>query len=368
MTIFQCQHCGQVLHFENDRCESCSHKLGFLPEEQILTAVEPDGELWRALARPAEQYRFCDNAALSACNWIIPANSSHTLCAACRHNRTIPDLTVQQNMTRWRKLEFAKHRMFYSLLRLKLPLANRIDDPAQGLAFDFLGEAPAVGLTKVMTGHEDGVITINIAEADDDEREKLRLAMAESYRTLLGHFRHEIGHYFWGRLVRDGGPLEDFRKLFGDERQDYAQALSAHYAGGPPADWQEHYISQYASSHPWEDFAETWSHYLHIVDTLEMAAAFGVRLQPAASSAAHLNAAIDFDPHEPGDIHRLIHAWVPLAVAVNAIDRCMGEPDLYPFVLTPDVITKLGFINDLVHQPDAVGADPSFDRQRQRNG
>ena len=254
--------------------------LDFLPKA-VVSAMEPDGDLWRSLAASAERYRFCTNAAYSACNWLISATSSETLCTACRHNRTIPDLTVNENMRRWRNLEFAKHRMFYSLLRLKLPMANRVDDPAHGLAFDFLGEAPAVGLTHVLTGHEDGVITIDIAEADDDQREKLRQAMSESYRTLLGHFRHEIGHYFWGRLVRDGEQIQGFRELFGDERADYGQALHAHYASGPPADWQDRYISRYASAHPWEDFAETWSHYLHIVDTLEMAAAFGLRVQPA---------------------------------------------------------------------------------------
>lgn len=334
----------------------------------MLSAVEPEEDVFRALAAPRERYRFCSNAAYSACNWLVSTKSSETLCVACRHNRTIPDLTLDQNMTRWRKLEYAKRRMFYSLLRLNLPLANRIDDPDQGLAFDFLGEAPAAGLIKVMTGHEDGVITINIAEADDAEREKLRLAMSESYRTLVGHFRHEIGHYFWGRLVRDGGELEGFRKLFGDERQDYGQALKTHYANGAPEAWWDHYISRYASSHPWEDFAETWAHYLHIVDTLEMASAFGVRVQPA-TGIPHLSAAIDFDPHEPGEIHRLITAWVPLAVAVNAVNRCMGEPDLYPFILTPNVIEKLGFIHELVHQSEAVGAgaDVSSDRQRQRN-
>jgi hypothetical protein len=366
MTIFKCQNCGQILHFENDRCENCSHQLGFLPEQALLSAVEPDGDDLRALADPDHRYRFCANAAYSACNWLVFTESSETSCVACRHNRTIPDLTVDQNMIRWRKLENAKHRMFYSLLRLHLPLANRIDDPEQGLAFDFLGEAPATGLTKVMTGHEDGVITINIAEADDDQREKLRQAMSESYRTLVGHFRHEIGHYFWGRLVRDGGELEGFRKLFGDERQDYGQALQTHYAQGAPPAWWDHYISRYASSHPWEDFAETWAHYLHIVDTLEMASAFGVRVQPA-TGIAHLTTAIDFDPHEPGDINRLINAWVPLAVAVNAINRCMGEPDLYPFILTPEVIKKLGFVHDLVHQPEAVGAGGDAISEKRKN-
>jgi hypothetical protein len=91
---------------------------------------------------------------------------------------------------------------------------------------------------------------------------------------LLGHFRHEVGHYFWDRLVAtDPHQLEEFRVLFGDDRQDYGEALKRHYDEGAPANWQDTYISMYATMHPWEDFAETWAHYLHIVDTLETAGA-----------------------------------------------------------------------------------------------
>jgi hypothetical protein len=202
----------------------------------------------------------------------------------------------------------------------------------------------------VITGHDDGLITLNLKEADDVERERIRTSMGETYRTLLGHFRHEIGHYFWDKLVRDAGKHEVFRKYFGDEQADYQEALKLHYASGPPSDWAEHYISPYASAHPWEDFAETWAHYLHIVDTIEMAAAFGLRIQPAIGSSLGQSAVLNFDPHEPGEIDRLIQAWLPLAYSVNSINRCMGEPDLYPFVLAPAVIVKMGFIHQLIHK------------------
>ncbi len=180
----------------------------------------------------------------------------------------------------------------------------------------------------------------------------------ERYRTLVGHFRHEIGHYFWDRLVQNAGQpsgaLDAFRELFGDERADYAEALKKHYESGPPADWETRFISQYASSHPWEDFAETWSHYFHIVDTIEMASSFALRIQPDFAEQTGLSAALDFDPYETGDVPRMVQVWAPLAIAVNAINRCMGEPDFYPFVLTPTVIKKLEFIDALIHDRDAA--------------
>ena len=191
-----------------------------------------------------------------------------------------------------------------------------------------------------MTGHAGGLITLNVAEADDPERERQRKSMGEPYRTLLGHFRHEIAHYYWDRLVADSPAIEEFRRLFGDEREDYPAALQRHYAEGPPADWSEHFVTAYASAHPWEDFAETWAHYFHMVDTLETALAFGLRLRPQVAKGAGLAAVIDFDPYI-AEMDRIIDTWLPLTFAVNSINRSMGLPDLYPFVLPPPVIWKL---------------------------
>jgi len=351
MKLFSCQHCAQLLYFENRQCQRCFHRLGYLPAAGVLSAVEQDDRVWRALASPTGRYRFCANASYDACNWLVPAESSGDFCACCRHNRTIPDLALQDNLTRWRKFELAKHRLFYTLIRLGLPLPSRTEDPQQGLVFDFLADAPGVGAHNVMTGHKDGLIAVNLAEADDAEREKLRLAMGETYRTLLGHLRHEAGHYFWDRLVRDTAQLKTFREVFGDEQQDYERALQAHYANGPAQNWQQSYISSYASAHPWEDFAETWAHYLHIVDTLEMAFAFGIRIRPGIDQKSSSGAVPDFDPHTPVGINRLVETWLPLTFAVNSIIRCMGESDFYPFVLSPQAVTKLGFIHQLVH-PD----------------
>lgn len=349
MKLFKCQNCGEVLYFENRVCGSCGHQLGYLPQAGTLTALTPagdDGVSWTALAAPDAPVRFCDNAAQDGCNWLVPADGADRFCLACRHNRTIPDLSVPEHLEAWRKLELAKHRLFYTLLRLNLPLQDRSEIP-EGLVFDFL--APEPGAAPVMTGHDDGLITLNLQEADDAAREKLRQEMGEPYRTLLGHFRHEVGHYFWDRLVRDGGHLECCRAVFGDETQDYGQALQTHYAQGAPADWQQNYVSSYATAHPWEDFAETWAHYLHIVDTLEMGTAFGLRVNPKVADTDDLTATFDFDPHAAGGIEQLIDAWLPLTFAVNNLNRCMGEADLYPFVLSPAVIAKLGYIHQLVH-------------------
>jgi hypothetical protein len=347
--LFKCQSCGQVVYFENTRCESCGHKLGYLPEATTVTALEPDGDAFRALAAPKTPLRLCDNAQYGACNWLVAAESPATLCFACRHNRTIPDLSVEVNLQRWRKMEAAKHHLFYSLLRLRLPLENRIDNPEHGLAFDFLADSPETG-PKVMTGHDNGLITIALVEADDAERERRRTHMHEPYRSLLGHFRHEVGHYFWDVLVRDGGRLEECRAVFGDDSEDYNAALERHYQDGAPADWQDHFVSQYASTHPWEDWAETWAHYLHIVDTLEMASAFGITVKPRLTRDETLSAVINLDPYNPdAKMEDLIDAWLPLTFAMNSLNRAMGNPDLYPFVLSPTVVMKLGFVHNVVH-------------------
>ncbi len=237
--------------------------------------------------------------------------------------------------------------MFYTLLKFKLPLATKAEEP-DALAFDFIADQTGPqGHIPVLTGHEDGLITINIAEADDPERERRRSQMGEPYRTLLGHFRHEIAHYYWDRLVAQSASLEEFREIFGDEQQDYGQSLQQHYANGPPRDWPDRFVSSYASSHPWEDFAETWAHYLHMVDALETASAFGLRVRPKVGSI-DMSAKLDFDPHD-ADMTRIIEAWLPLTYAMNSMNRSMGFQDFYPFVLAPAVIAKLAFIHRLTH-------------------
>jgi len=348
MKLFECQNCRQPLYFENTRCESCGLQLGYLPSHDTVTALQADGGGWRALAEPKGRYRYCANIEHNVCNWLLPFDHPEHFCAACRHNRTIPDLSVPRNLARWRKIELAKHRLFYTLLKLRLPLTTRIEDEEGGLAFDFIADQDNdSGKPPVMTGHASGLITINLAEADDPERERQRFEMGEPYRTLLGHFRHEIAHYYWARLVAQSWRLQEFRNIFGDERQDYDAALRKHYSDGPASDWPDHFVTHYASVHPWEDFAETWAHFFHMVDTLETAGAFGLSVKPKVAKGVELAAEIDFDPHQ-AELERIIEAWLPLTFAVNSINRSMGLPDLYPFVLGPAVIVKLAFVHRLV--------------------
>jgi hypothetical protein len=347
MKLFECQNCAQPLYFENTRCESCGLSLGYLAGRVTVTALRPYGNVWTALAEPRGTYRYCANFAHNVCNWLVSTDSPEQFCAACRHNRVIPDLSQPQHLERWRLIEIAKHRLFYTLLRLRLPVRTKVEDP-DGVAFDFLADnaAPLSNSLPVMTGHASGVITINLAEADDAERERQRRQMREPYRTLLGHFRHEIAHYYWDRLVAGSTKLDEFRKIFGDERADYTQALQHYYASGAPGDWAQHFVSAYAAAHPWEDFAETRAHYFHMIDTLETAGSFGLAVAPKPSKA--LKARIDFDAHQ-ADVKRLIEAWIPLTFAANSMNRSMGLPDLYPFVLSPGAIAKLTFIHACIH-------------------
>jgi hypothetical protein len=350
--LFACQSCHQTLFFENVACERCHHVLGYLPDGDDLSALElVEGEegtadAWHPLSDVASggTYRFCANAEDGVCNWLVPEGGD-AYCIACHFNRVIPDLSIEGNGERWRRLETAKHRLIYTLLRLNLPMTTRQDDPEGGLAFDFLEDTPD---GRVMTGHQDGVVTIAVREADDAVRETMRVEMGEHYRTLLGHFRHEIGHYYWNVLVRDGGRLDECRAVFGDDRTDYVQALQRHYESGPPPGWRDHYVSDYATTHPWEDFAETWAHYLHIVATLETARAYGLSLGVRMSDDPGLHTEIDFDPYTVASFDTVAQAWLPLTYAVNSLNRSMGQGDFYPFVLPPAVLEKLGFIHSLV--------------------
>jgi hypothetical protein len=345
MQLFHCTHCGNRVFFENQRCEACGSTLAFSTEERKMLAfqVSPEGE-WTRAGEPGPAYRPCANTAEGVCNWLVPAESTHQHCASCRTTHTIPALSKPENRLYWAQLEQAKRRLFFTLLQLGLPVPNKIDDPVNGLSFEFLEEMSQE--VRVLTGHDEGVITLNIAEADDARREQIRLSMHEPYRTLLGHFRHEIGHYYWDRLIRDTPWIDECRQLFGDETVDYAQALQKHYAS-PPADWPLNFISVYASSHAWEDWAECWAHYLHMVDGLETAASWGLHLDNAIPNGPAL-VAQPLDPEASDISAAVIEAWLPVSQFINAMDRSLGAHDSYPFVVVPSVVAKLNFIHRVV--------------------
>jgi hypothetical protein len=348
MKLFTCATCGQTIYFDNRFCVRCGSALGFLAQDVTLHALVPAGEGVWTIAGHDGAFRFCDNAAHDVCNWLVPADGPHAFCEACRHNRIVPT-TDPQGLERWRRIGAAQRHLFYSILRWNLPRPTREEDPAGGLVFDFLADEVDMNgnvVSAAMTGHEDGLISLRAAEADDAVRESVRVSMGEPYRSLLGHFRHEIGHFYWTQLVRDEAMVEEARRLFGDEREDYAAALQRNYTQGPPPDWQQHFISTYAAAHPAEDFAECWAHFFHIVDTLETARSFGLNTDPKGHE--ELEAEVTFDPYRAANAGRLVESWIPLSVSLNAIQRSMGQPDSYPFVLPPPVVDKLDFINRLV--------------------
>ncbi|MEO8250604.1 MAG: putative zinc-binding metallopeptidase, partial [Burkholderiales bacterium] len=266
----------------------------------------------------------------------------------------------------WGRIERSKRRLVSALIALGLPVASRVsEDTERGLMFDLLRGSQGTG--SIMTGHEDGLITINIEEADHAVREAARKAMHEPYRTLLGHFRHEVGHYYWDRLVDGTDWLEPYRELFGDERGDYAQALERHYEQGPPADWQSHFVSAYATSHPWEDWAECWAHYLHMRDTVDTALNFALDIESPQVDITAFEADALWSPEDPDAARflKLVNGWTRLNTMLNEMSRSMGQPDFYPFVLTRDVVAKLQFIHLVVGEgrPAATGASRTNDAQ-----
>ncbi len=361
MKFFHCDHCQHLLFFENTECVACHHRVAYLPDLRVVGSLEQDGtDIWHSpLTRAAEGgYRLCHNYTHeSVCNWAVPATEDNPLCVSCRLTRVVPNLADPANRAAWYRLEVAKRRLLFTLIELGVPIPNRLDDPEMGLAFEFLADMDSK--IPVMTGHADGLITVNIAEADDAERERRRTAMHEPYRTLLGHMRHESGHYYWDLLIAPRSEIDEFRSIFGDERTDYAAALSTYYDHGAPAGWQERFVSAYASSHPWEDWAETWAQYLHMVDTLETAAASGLSLtpprldEPTAPTIPH-----PISP-QPADFTALIDSWFALTYVLNNLNRGLGHPDAYPFVLSPSAIAKLKFVDDVVgrrslHKPPMI--------------
>ena len=281
MKNFRCV-CGNTLYFENTRCLTCERDLGFAPERlRLLPLEEINPGVWRHMDNSDDttEYHLCKNyTEHKVCNWLVAVVDAQPYCRACRLNHTIPDLTKPENHVLWQRIEQAKRRLLYTLYSLNVPVVNRDSDSEEGLCFQFLASDEHGEFCdefnerkQVLTGHDHGVITINIAEADPVQRTAMREKMSEEYRTLLGHFRHEFGHYYWGRLFNTPLLLQQFRDMFGDEQAEYTAALNHYYQNGPMPNWSETFISAYASAHPWEDFAETFAHYLHMIDTLDTA-------------------------------------------------------------------------------------------------
>jgi len=326
--------CGHPVFFENAMCIGCQARLGFDPGRMEMLSLRLEDDQW--VAGEGTVWSLCANGAShGVCNWLLPADQNETLCRGCRFNRTVPNLTLPANRARWQRLEQAKKRLLYTLMELKLPLELAGETRGLGLMFDFIEDTPGGnGFTesRAFTGYSAGVITVNLLEADDAAREEQRQQMNEKYRTLLGHLRHESGHYFWHRLAADDDTRGAFLALFGDESANYAKALETHYKNGPPADWRTRFISAYASAHPAEDWAESWGHYLHIYDALETAAAHGLTGRWPTQLT----------------IEERISLWRELSVTLNELNRSVGLADAYPFVLNTAVELKLTFVDRVI--------------------
>jgi hypothetical protein len=332
MRVFTCDNCGQLVFFENDLCLRCRSPLGYVHERQDIVALTAlgDGRLVD-MHTPVMSWRRCETGAQTGCNWLVPWGAGNpTHCPSCLLTRTRPGDGDLDGVAEWVAAEAAKRRLMYQLALLDLPVVGRDEDTQQGLVFDLLSSSE----TKVITGHDNGVITLDLHEADDEHRERLRRELDEPYRTVLGHFRHEIGHYYWPILVDGGDTLEACRALFGDDTLDYGEAVKAHYASDSTGEsWLGTHISRYATMHPYEDWAESFAHYLHILDALETAGHFELTRQPARPYTSF------------GDV---IEQWLQLTYGLNQVNQSMGRPPLYPFVLSPQVIRKLSFVDQVV--------------------
>jgi hypothetical protein len=340
MRPFPCSVCGQLLFFDNSTCLRCGSVVGYLPDDRDLVAVRLVAEgLERADGTPG-LYRYCANRLIARCNWLLRSDDAATLCASCRLTSVRPNDNETEAIAAFANAEAAKRRLLYQLTVLGLPIIDRSVDEVRGVAFELLSSRGR----EVITGHDSGVITLDLSESDDVHREFVRQQLGEPYRTVLGHLRHEIGHYYWQILVVEGGRLDAFRSLFGDERRSYEESRQQYYSQATEAGWPSTHVSEYATMHPWEDWAETFAHYLHIDAGLATAAAVGLDVGEPARSAG---TAVWSTP-EHVTIGPMVQKWLGLTMALNAMARSIGQSDLYPFVLSSKVVEKLDFVHSTV--------------------
>lgn len=312
MRVYACPACGARLFFGALHCLGCGAAPVYDPERDAYAEGPP-----------------CANRDGIGCDWIAGTSG---FCRACAMTGTIPDLGPGENRRLWADTEAAKRWTLAALGRWGW---YRDADPGPRPVFHLLSETTSGGPEPVTMGHAAGVVTINVTEADPAERVARREALKERLRTLAGHFRHEIAHALFERLAARVGFVERFREIFGDEREDYGAALQRHYADGPPEGWRGRFITAYATAHPHEDWAECAAHAMHLTDMLDSAVATGLEGRGL--------------PRPGTDVYaRRAAAWVlaraaRLGIAINQINRSIGLPDPYPFVLTAGVRRKLAF-------------------------
>lgn len=350
MKRFHCSRCESAVYPDLAQCPACQAPLGFVPEQVRMCASVADASPPQFHCQ-GQAYRACANMLEhGVCNWLVPDADPAPLCRACRVTVMIPDLSVPGHREHWAKLESAKRRLLVGLLGSGLLGVDDLDGAPGHLRFQFLADGAPGSPATHATGHQDGLITINLAEADDAERERRRVALREPYRTLLGHFRHEVGHYYWDRLIRDTPELPRFRARFGDERADYTEALHRHYTHGAPAHWSGQHVSAYASMHPWEDWAETFAHYLHMSDALETAEEGGLWLRPRRRNAPAFAPRARPSGSLRADFLRRVERWRALSYVLNELHRGLAGHDAYPFELGPHVVEKLAYVHRVVER------------------
>lgn len=346
MKTFRCSHCGGIAFFDDTFCTACGHALAFAPDRRAMVALAAAGNGAWNIVGDAEGAvaHLCSNAREEVCNWLLPVGMPPGLCSACRLTTMIPNLARPGHREAWGRLERAKRRLLWTLQGLGLGWRSRSDDPAGGLTFDFLSDADMPEGERATTGHLDGNIVVAAEEADDAVIAERRRDLREPYRTVLGHFRHEAGHYYWNVLIRDRGRIDAFRATFGDERADYVQAQASYYGALDHPHWRDAFISEYASMHPWEDWAESFAHYLHMVDGVETAIDLAVRVAPNDG----VRPAVDLPaPAEAADLpfDDLLRHFSGLSVVLNQFSRGMGLSDAYPFAPSARAIEKFRFVD-----------------------
>ena len=327
MKLFKCPRCKGTLYFNNRAC-GCGTQVAFDPEAEKFEILDA----------------ACANREQIGCNWKA-ASGQGSLCRACAMTEVVPDSMVNTNVPLWADTEAAKRWVLVNLGQWGWLKAG---DQGPWPRFHLLSEVTSSGPAPVTMGHADGLITINVTEADPAQRVARREKLSERYRTLTGHFRHELGHYVFQRLVEDERFAAAFRNRFGDERADYGAALSQHYDNGPPQGWQDNHITEYASSHPHEDWAETFAHLVHLTDMIDSANATGLRQSSTGVP----------DPYRTSDGDAVISAGANLGIAFNHVNRSMGLFDLYPFVIAPAVRDKLAFVRAAVAAGPREAAKP----------
>ena len=315
MKIFRCPACGTELYFENLVC-SCGQAVGYDPDARAFTADLP----------------FCANRDSISCNWSCAPGQS--LCESCSMTSVRPDLSVPGNDVLWARAEAAKRHVLVGLMQWGWFTAR---DTGARPEFHMLAEATASGRVNIVMGHDDGVVTIDLLEADSAERVRRREMLGEPYRTMIRHFRHEIAHFLFSRLAASDGFIPAFRTLMGDETSDYGAALDRYYDQGPPEDWQSAHVTPYASSHPHEDWAESAAHAMHLTDITDSFRNAGLCMAGGTEPSWEAFAEAEADPAQ------LTTAAIAISVAMNHVNRSVGQPDLYPFVNTPRTLEKLTF-------------------------